>query len=301
MKRIAEQIAEGKMLVSDGAWGTVLQQKGLQPGECPELWCLTHRAEVLDIARSYILAGADMVKTNSFGGTAFKLEFFGLADKVDEINEAAAAISREAAGPGKHVIASMGPTGKMLLMGDITEEQMKSAFVNQAVALEKGGADAACIETMSDITEACLAIQAVKENTNLEIICTFTFEKTSGGEYRTMMGISPAEMARKCISTGANIIGSNCGNGFEQMPEIVAQIRMAAPDTPIIVHANAGLPVNRNGIIIFPDTPEMAAKQIPAIIKAGANIIGGCCGTTPEHIKAIAEAIRKISRQSKKL
>jgi len=297
MKRIAEQIAGGKILVSDGAWGTILQQKGLQPGECPELWCLTHRADVLAIARSYISAGADMVKTNSFGGTAFKLEFFALADKVGEINEAAAAISREAAGPGKHVIASMGPTGKMLLMGDVTEDQLKDAFAQQAVALEKGGADAVCIETMSDIAEACLAIRAVKENTNLEIICTFTFEKTVNGEYRTMMGVSPAEMACACVKASAHIIGSNCGNGFEQMPEIAAKIRAAAPGTPIIINANAGLPVNRNGTTYFPETPEMAAKYVPAIITAGANIIGGCCGTTPDHIKAIAAAVRVIGRQ----
>jgi len=299
MKRIAEQIANGKIYVSDGAWGTILQQKGLQPGECPELWCLTHRNEALDIARSYISAGADLIKTNSFGGTSFKLEFLGLADKVGEINEAAAAISREAAGQDKHVIASMGPTGKMLLMGDVTEDQLKNAFSEQAIALEKGGADAACIETMSDISEACLAILAVKENTNLEIICTFTFEKTANGEYRTMMGVSPAEMARACIKAGAHIIGSNCGNGFEQMPEIIAQIRKAAPDTPIIVNANAGLPVNRNGTTYFPETPEIAVKYVPALIAAGANIIGGCCGTTPDHIKAIAAAIHAIMRQKR--
>jgi len=297
MKRIAEQIAGGKILVADGAWGTLLQQQGLQPGECPELWCLTHRNEVLEIARSYIAAGADMIKANSFGGTTFKLEFFGLAGKAGEINKASASISREAAGPDKHVIASMGPTGKMLLMGDVTEPQLKDAFAGQAVALEKGGADAVCIETMSDIAEACLAIQAVKENTGLEIICTFTFEKNANGEYRTMMGVDPAGMAGACISAGADIIGSNCGNGFEQMPEIAAKIRKAAPDTPIIINANAGLPVNRNGTTYFPETPAMAAKYVPAIVAAGANIIGGCCGTTPDHIKAIAEAVRVMGRR----
>ena len=298
MKRISQKVADGNILVSDGAWGTILQQNGLKAGECPELWCLTHRDEVLAIARSYINAGADMIKTNSFGGSAFKLEFYGLADKAGEINETAAAISREAAGQEKHVNASMGPTGKMLLMGDVTEEQIKRAFTEQAKALKKGGADAVCIETMSDITEACLAIQAVKENTNLEIICTFTFEKTANGEYRTMMGVSPAEMARACVPAGAHIIGSNCGNGFEQMPPIASEIRKAAPDIPIIINANAGLPVNQNGKTFFPTSPEAAAKLVPAIVAAGANIIGGCCGTTPEHIKAIGEAVYKM-QQSK--
>ncbi|MDD5483902.1 MAG: homocysteine S-methyltransferase family protein [Kiritimatiellae bacterium] len=294
MKRITEKIAEGKILVSDGAWGTMLQQKGLLPGECPELWCLTHRADVLAIARDYVAAGAALVKTNSFGGNSFKLDFFGLGGRTAEINEAAAAISREAAGRDRHVIASMGPTGKMLLMGDVAEEEMLNSFREQAAALEKGGADAACIETMSDISEACLAIRAVKENTALEIICTFTFEKTAQGEYRTMMGVSPAEMAAACLKAGANIIGANCGNGFEQMPPIVSEIRKAAPNAPILVHANAGLPVNSGGTIVFPDSPEMTAKHVPAIVAAGAGIIGGCCGTTPDHIRAIAKAVQVI-------
>lgn len=296
MKKISEEVAAGRTLVADGAWGTLLQQKGLKPGECPELWCLTHRPDVLEIARGYIVAGADLIKTNSFGGTSYKLEFFNLAGKVGEINEAAASISREAAGADRHVMASMGPTGKMLLMGDVTESQLKQAFAAQAVALEKGGADAVCIETMSDITEACLAIAAVKENTGLEIICTFTFEKNAQGAYRTMMGVAPAEMAAACAAAGADIIGSNCGNGFEQMPAIAAEIRKAATGKPIIINANAGIPVRRGGATLFPETPEMAAGFVPALVAAGANIIGGCCGTTPEHIRAIAAAVRGCER-----
>jgi 5-methyltetrahydrofolate--homocysteine methyltransferase len=296
MKRITEQIAEGQILVSDGAWGTFLQKKGLKAGECPELWCLTRRPEVLAIARAYLQAGADLIKTNSFGGSIFKLEFYGLADKAAEINQAAAAISREAAGTEKHVIASIGPTGKMLLMGDVTEDQLLAAFAAQAMALEKGGADAALIETMSDISEACLAIRAVRKNTKLEIICTFTFEKNVSGEYRTMMGVSPVDMAKACVEAGAHIIGANCGNGFEQMPAIAAEIRRVNSRIPVIVHANAGLPINRNGVTFFPETPAMAAKFVPDLIRAGANIIGGCCGTTPEHIKAIAAAVRTAKR-----
>jgi 5-methyltetrahydrofolate--homocysteine methyltransferase len=290
-KTIVELVNTGKILVSDGAWGTFLQIKGLEPGECPELWCVEHREDVLDIAKGYINAGSDIIETNSFGGTSSKLEHYDLADKVSELNEAAASISREAAGNDKYVIGSMGPTGKMLLMGDVTEEELYDAFKEQAVALEKGGADAACIETMSAIDEAVIAVKAVKENTNLEIIGTFTFERTVNGEYRTMMGISPTDMASALIESGADIIGTNCGNGIERMIEIVSEIREYNKSIPILVHANAGLPTNIDGVDIFPETPEAMAKLIPELVAAGANIIGGCCGTTPEHIKAIKEAV----------
>jgi 5-methyltetrahydrofolate--homocysteine methyltransferase len=290
-KSIVEKVKNGKILVSDGAWGTFLQQKGMQPGECPELWCVDHRREVLEIAESYIEAGADMIETDSFGGTSFKLEHYGLQDRVLELNKAAAAISREAAGDDKYVIASMGPTGKMLLMGDVTEEDLYNAFKEQALGLAEGGADAVCIETMSDIDEAVCAVKAVKENTDLEIICTFSFEKTVSGEYRTMMGVSPADMVAALLPAGADIVGTNCGNGMERMIEIVKEIRTADANIPILVHANAGMPKNVNGKDVFPDTPEDMAGMTPALIAAGANIIGGCCGTTPAHIKAIKEVV----------
>ena len=292
MKRIAERVRGGEILVSDGAWGTFLQQMGMQPGECPEQWCVLHRESVLKIPNSYVAVGVDMVKTNSFGGNRFKLEHFGLADHCAELNAAAAAISREAAGPSRHVLGSMGPTGKLLLMGDVTEEELYDAFALQARALESGGADACLIETFAALDEATLAVKAAKENTGLEVICTLTFERTLQGGYRTMMGVSPADMATAILDAGADIIGTNCGNGMQRMADIVREIRAAAPGAPILVHANAGAPVLVNGKDTFPESPADMAKYALDVVSAGAGVVGGCCGTTPEHIRAIAAAIR---------
>lgn len=293
MKSLLEVLRRGQPLVSDGAWGTFLYQRGLQPGECPELWNTTHRGDVAAIAESYIAAGADMILTNSFGGSPHKLAAFGLAERAAELTEAAAAISRAAAGNDRFVLGSMGPTGVMLMLGEVEPEALAEGFALQAAALKRGGVDGLCLETFSALDEACLAIRAAKAVTGLEVACTFTFEKTPAGEFRTMMGVSPEEMAEAVKEAGADIIGTNCGNGFEQMIEIVRAIRSVDANTPVLVHANAGKPLFVDGKTVFPETPEMMVAHLDELLAAGANIVGGCCGTGPAHIRAIADKVAR--------
>ena len=291
MDKVTNKLKSKGILVSDGAWGTYLQEMGLQGGECPELWNITHKDLILGIAKGYCEKGVDLLETNSFGGSYFKLQLYGLEDRVFELNKAAAEISRTAAGQQVLVLGSIGPTGKILMTGEVTETELYNAFREQALALESGGADAACIETMSDLDEALCAIRAVRENSNLEIICTFTFEETRQGDFRTMMGVSPTEMTRMLLENGVRIIGANCGNGIKGMIPIVNEIRQINREVPILIHANAGLPILKGKKTHFCETPEEMAKWVPQLVDAGANIIGGCCGTTTYHIAAIKKAI----------
>ncbi len=289
---LIEKIKTNGTLVSDGAWGTFLQAKGLKPGECPELWNISHPEVVAEIAKSYIDAGADMIETNSFGGSKFKLEAFGLTDRVYELNYNAARLSKLAAGDNKYVLGSIGPTGKMLIMGDVTEDELYEAFKEQSIALSDGGADAIVIETMTALDEAEIAVRAAKENTSCTVICTMTFDKMANGEFRTMMGVSPAEMVETLKNAGVDILGANCSNGIEGMISITEEIRNVDKDIPVLIHANAGLPILQGTCTVFPETPEIMANHAKKLAAAGANIIGGCCGTTPDHIHKLVEVLK---------
>ncbi len=286
---------EGRVLVSDGAWGTFLHQKGLKADECPELWNLSRPEDVLEIAASYVEAGADLILTNSFGASPLKLEGYGLEEQTYELNRSAAEISRRAAGERALVIGSIGPTGKMVMMGEVAPQVVYKGYMEQARGLADGGADGIVIETMSDPEEARLAIEAVKEITKLDVACTFTFSKNQDGVYRTMMGTDLGAYLDMAKSAGADIIGANCGNGTAGMIEIVRELRILDADIPVLVHANAGLPIYRDGKTVFPESAEEMASQIKELVAAGASIVGGCCGTTPEHIRQIVRVIKTLN------
>ena len=288
---LPERIAAGETLISDGATGTWLQSHGLEPGGCPEELNATQPELVRQMAREYYEAGSDMVLTNSFGGSKFMLEKYGHGDRVRELNRLAAEHARSQAPAGCFVVGSVGPTGEFLEpLGVVSEPEMLDAFVEQIAALEEGGADAVVIETMFAIEESKLAVRAARENTGLTVMATMTFSKGPRGFF-TMMGVPPEQAASELAEAGADMVGTNCGNGIEAMIEIARQMR-SATDTPMLVHSNAGIPDIRKGQIVYPETPEFMAPRFEEMVSAGVNILGGCCGTTPRHVRAISEALR---------
>jgi 5-methyltetrahydrofolate--homocysteine methyltransferase len=292
MQTLLERLSGG-VLVSDGAMGSLLQSQGLPAGASPESWCLSRPDVVRGVAEAYFSAGSDIVLTNSFGGSPLKLARHGLAERTAEVNRAAAILAREAAGSGRLVAGSVGPTGRILRDegGDATPEELYEAFREQVAGLADGGVDAICVETMSSLAEALEAVRAAREHTGLPVMCTFSFAPSRRG-FRTMMGLSPEVAARETAAAGANVIGTNCGNGIDNMIEIVRQMRAAVPELPILAQANAGIPELIDGVTVYAETPEYMSSRVCELVEAGATIVGGCCGTTPKHIAAIADAIR---------
>jgi len=295
MKPITEMLERKGVLLADGAWGTMLQSRGLPPGECPEVWNLSHRNDVFEIAKAYVDAGSDIIETNTFGGSAIRLAHFDLTDDTAAINRVGASISRDAAGDDVIVMGSIGPSGKILMTGEVTEEELFESFRLQISGLVEGWVDALYVETFSAIDEALIAISAAKQVTNLEVACTFTFNPTPSGEYRTFMGHTVEEATKAITDAGVDIIGTNCGNGITEMVRLVREIRSVEPNLPILVQPNAGIPTETGGNVTWPDTPEMIASMVPQLIDEGANIVGGCCGTTPQHIAAMRKAIDRLA------
>jgi len=294
MDKILDRLKAGEVLVCDGAMGTFLQAKGLEPGTCPELWCLERADAVRDIHAQYRAAGSDIVETNSFGGTRYKLQLYGLAAQTVEINRAAAALAREVAGDSQYVLGSVGPTGEFMApLGSETEADFYAAFSEQVIALEQGGADLVIIESMTAVEEAAAAVRAAKENTALTVIVSFTFDPRIDGGYASMMGVTPARFAAELTAAGADIIGTNCGTGPDHMIEVVRLLRAAAaPEIPVLAMPNAGMPELENGVTVFRATPAEVGAKARALVAAGAGIVGGCCGTGPAHIAAICQAVR---------
>jgi methionine synthase I (cobalamin-dependent) len=289
LNRLREWLAGG-LLITDGAWGTQLQARGLPPGTNPDTWNLTHPEQVEEVARAYAEAGSQVILTNTFRANAVAMNGVPEAD-LDAINRAGVALSRRAAGQAL-VFASIGPTGKMLLSGEMSSEQASAAFAAQSRSLAAAGADALLIETMSDIDEARLAVEAARR-TGLPVIVSFAFDSGKNKD-RTMMGATPEAVAAAMAEAGADAVGANCGVGVEKAVSICQRLR-AASDLPIWIKPNAGLPTIEGSAIRYGASAQFFASHFVALREAGAAFLGGCCGSTPEFIRALVSAQRAAS------
>jgi 5-methyltetrahydrofolate--homocysteine methyltransferase len=298
MASLRERLDSRRLLVADGAWGTRLQERGLEAGECPELWNVDRPREVQAVAEEYLAAGSDLILTNTFGGSPLMLRRHGLAVRTEELNAAGARLSLDAvqaAGGRALVAASVGPTGELPApLGAVGEEELEEGFRRQVRAVLEAGVRIVCVETMIDLTEACCAVRGARRAARelglaVEVMATLTYGPTPSG-YRTAMGVDVAQTVAGLTRAGADVLGSNCGNGIEQMLPIAAAFR-ALTALPLLVQANAGLPVLEGGRAVFRQGPEDMARHVPLLARAGASIIGGCCGTGPAHIAALRRAV----------
>ena len=291
MHPLIESLISNGPVVTDGSWGTQMQKRGLKRGQCPDSWNLSHAKQVREVAEQYVSAGSQIILTNTFGASRLSLAYFDLADKAVDINATGVKISKAAAGDRALVFASIGPTGRMLVSGETTEEELHRVFEEQANAQKRAGADGIIIETMIDIDEARIAAKAAKE-TGLPIIVSMVYDSGEAKD-RTMMGNSPEEVVAEISKIGVDGIGANCGQGIEAFLPICRRMRQAT-DLPIWIKPNAGLPEVVDDGVVFRTTPREFVQNVPDLIQAGANFIGGCCGTDQEFVQAIRQAIAEL-------
>jgi 5-methyltetrahydrofolate--homocysteine methyltransferase len=291
MDGLLVRLSRGEVLVGDGAWGTELMRRGLGPGHPPEWFALERPGVIEEVARLYVEAGADLVTTDTFGGTSFRLKLHGLDGERARVNRQAVEAVKRAVGDRALVSASVGPCGQLLEpFGDTSPDAVEAAFAEQIEVLASAGADVVCIETMGDLTEAVRAVTAAKAVApGLPVMATMTFEPTPRG-YFTVMGVSVERAARGLEAAGADVVGSNCGTGIADMVAIARLLREATA-RPVLVQPNAGLPEIRDGEVVYRETPEAMAARVGELLDLGVSIVGGCCGTTPGHTRAIRRAV----------
>ena len=291
MHPLIKSLIEGGPVVTDGSWGTKMQKRGLKRGECPDSWNLSHPERVLEVAQQYVEAGSRIILTNTFGGSRPALKKYKLGENAVEINAAGVEISKKAAGDRACVFASIGPTGLMLVTRETTEEELQEAFEEQAAAQARAGADGIIIETMIDVAEARIAATAAKL-TGLPVIVSMVYDSGENKD-RTMMGNSPEDVLAELTDTGIDGIGANCGQGIDAFAPICTRLRQAT-DLPIWMKPNAGLPEIVEDQTVFRTTAREFVQFIPGLIKAGANFIGGCCGTDQKFVESICETIDQL-------
>jgi 5-methyltetrahydrofolate--homocysteine methyltransferase len=280
-----QNAAPSRVLLADGAWGTELMKLGLVQGSAPEEWNLSRPDFVRRIAANYLAAGSDIILTNTFGGNRFQLERHGLAGKLKEINKTGAALTREACGGKALTAGDIGPSGKLYIMGEVSEADLFEAFAEQAGALKEGGAQWIVVETMTDAGEMEIAVRAAAA-AGLPVVASMTYSPGPDGAYRTVMGHSPEAAVTAATAAGAAVIGANCGGGIDTYVELASILRRLTA-LPVWIKANAGLPELVEGKPVYRMNPETYASYVPSLLEAGVSIIGGCCGTSPEFIKKI--------------
>jgi len=290
MHELLETLTAVGPVVTDGAWGTQFQTLGLELGVCSDQWNLLYPERVEQVARSYVEAGSQIILTNTFGANRFVLQRHGLADRLVDINRAGVEISRLAAEGRAHVFASLGPSGVMLMMGQVKPAELQAAFAEQAKVLAEAGADGLVIETMSDPQETSLAVAAAKQ-TGLPVIACMVFDSGRDKD-RTMMGTTPEQAAEALLEAGADCVGSNCGQGIAGFVPICQRLRQAS-GRPVWIKANAGLPEVVDGQTVYRQTPQEFAAYVPRLLEAGAAFIGGCCGTSPDFIRAVCRTVKQ--------